>query len=110
MALATILGFDIWSLNVKQPYIQSASALQLDDFIRSDEMELYPGELLKLVKPFHRLSDSGDNWSERFAKFHTKNLRMQQSTGDFSLFFHRVANQLVALSGTYVDEVMQAST
>ena len=35
---------------------------------------------------------------------------MKQSTGDFALFFRRVADKLVALSGTYVDDVIQASS
>lgn len=110
IALATILGFDVWTMDVKQAYLQSAVALQRDVFIRPDQIELKPGELLKLVQPVYGLSDSGDYWCETFAKFHTNNLRMQQSTGDFALFFRRIANQLVALSGTYVDDVIQAST
>ncbi len=35
---------------------------------------------------------------------------MQQKTGDFALFFRRETDKLVALSGSYVDDVIQAGT
>lgn len=33
---------------------------------------------------------------------------MKQSTGDVALFFRKIADGLVALSGTYVDDTLQA--
>lgn len=109
MALATILGFDVWSLDVRQAYLQSASELRRNVFVRPKEMDLLPGELLQIIRPLHGLSDSGDYWCETFSKFHIHNLRMQQSTGDFALFFRRCADSLMALSGSYVDDIIQAS-
>ena len=109
MALATILGFDIWSLDVRQAYIQSAAALQRDVYIKPKELDLGPGELLQIIKPLYGLSDSGDYWCETFACFHIHDLRMKQATGDFALFFRRSADKLVTLSGCYVDDVLQAS-
>jgi hypothetical protein len=35
---------------------------------------------------------------------------MKQTTGDFSLFFKRVKNKRVGLSGSYVDDVLRAGT
>ena len=109
MALATILGFDVWSLDVRQAYIQSASQLQRDVYIKPKELELGPQQLLKISKLLYGLSDSGDCWCETFARFHTHNLRMEQATGDFDLFFRCCSDKLVALSGCYVDDVLQAS-
>ena len=42
-------------------------------------------------------------------KSNVHNLRMRQATGDFALFLHRCSDQLVALSGSYVDKVLQSS-
>jgi hypothetical protein len=41
---------------------------------------------------------------------HIDNLRMQQTVGDFSLFFARTSGQLLGLSGTYVDDILRAVT
>lgn len=109
VALATILGFDLWSMDVKQAYLQSASNLRRDVYVRPDEMNLSPNELLQIIKPLYGLSDSGDYWCETFSRFHIHDLRMEQSTGDFALFFKRFANTLVAMSASYVDDVLQAS-
>lgn len=61
------------------------------------------------MKPLYGLSDSGDCWFEPFAKFHIHTVCMEQATGDFDLSFRRCADSHVALSGAYVDDVIQAS-
>ena len=86
-ALATILGFDIWSLDVKQAYLQSASKLQRQVYTRPESIELGPDERLQVLRPLYGLTDSEDYWCETNSRFHVDKLRMQQSTGDFSLFF-----------------------
>ena len=60
MALATILGFDFWSLDVKQAYLCSASKLLHNVFIKPQELDLGPGELVELFLPIYGLTDSGD--------------------------------------------------
>ena len=110
VALATMLGFDLWSLDVKQAYLQSSANLRRDVFVRPKELNLAPDELLQVIKPLYGLTDSGDYWCETFARFHVRDLRMKQSTGDFALFFKRFSESLVALSATYVDDVLQASS
>lgn len=51
MDLATILGSDIWSLDVKQVYLQSAKSIQRKVYIEPKEMDLVPGELLEVILP-----------------------------------------------------------
>ena len=109
-ALATILGFDILSLDVNQTYLKSASNLKRQVYTRPESIELGPDELLQVLRPLYGLTDSGDYWCDMNSRFHVDKLRMQQSTGDFPLFFRRLCNRLVDVSGTYVDDVIQGGT
>lgn len=108
LAQATFLGFDIWSFDVTQAYLQSAEELKRDEFTKPKEIELQPGELLQLLQPLYGLSDSGDHCCETLAKFHVNNLRIKQATGDLSIFFRRMANRLTALPGIYENDGVQA--
>jgi len=65
---------------------------------------------LQVVKPLYGLSDAGDYWGETIKEHHLQELNMEQSSGDFSLFVKRIADGLVGLSGTYVDDIMRAGT
>ena len=95
---------------MKQAYLQSSANLRRDVFFRPKELNLAPDELLQIIKPLYGLTDSGAYWCETFARFHVRDLRMKQSTGDFALFFKRFSESLVALSATYVDDVQQGSS
>ena len=110
LALATILGLSVWNGDVKQSYIQSAALLQRKIFIRPREIELHPNELVQVLLPLYGLTESGEYWYETYSHSHKFDLRMQQATGDFALFFRRCMNRLVALSGTYVDDTLMAAT
>lgn len=105
LTLRKILSFDVWSLNVSQAYLQSASR-RSDVLIRHKELYLLLGELFLFVKPLYGLSDSGDYWRETLTKFHLHNQRMEKSTGDFALIFRLCTESLEALSGSYVDDVV----
>jgi Reverse transcriptase (RNA-dependent DNA polymerase) len=110
LALASIFGFDLWSSDVNQAYLQSASKLQRDIFIRPEELNFGLNELLKLFLPLYGLTEGGDYWRETLTKHHTDDLKMKQTKGDFSLFFKHVANRLVGLSGSFVDDLVRAGT
>lgn len=110
LALATIFGFDLWSTDINQAYLQSASNLRREIFVRPDVLELDKDQLLQVVKPLYGLSDAGDYWGETLTEQHLKELNMEQATGDFSLFFKRVLDKLTGLSGTYVDDILRAGT
>ncbi len=109
VALATILGLDFWSIDIQQAYLQSSTELHRTIFIRP-KMNILRFKLIHVIKSLYCLTGRGDYWCETFAKFHLHNLRMKQNTEDFALFSPRELGKLVALSGTYFDDVLQAGT
>lgn len=97
-------------VDVNQAYLKAGSKLQRQVFFKPSEIELGPNELLQIIRPLYGLSDSGDYWYETLTQCHISRLRMKQSTGDFALLFRRIADKLVGLSGSYVDDILQAGT
>ena len=110
-ALAAILGFRIGGHDVSQAYLQSASKLIRDVFIKpKKEFELPPNGLLKLLKPLYGLPDAGDYWPVTFAQHIRDDLEMQRSVGDLALFFKNVQGRLSGIAGTYADDSLLAGT
>ena len=110
LAMASIFGFKIWSTDIKQAYLQSASKLKRDVFIKPNIMELNHGELLQFINALYGLTDAGDYWGEKLHSHHVKDLRMKHTTVDFSLFFKHIGNKLVGMSGSYVDDIIRCGT
>jgi Reverse transcriptase (RNA-dependent DNA polymerase) len=110
LTFASIFGFDIWSSDVNQAYLQSAEKLQRDIFIRPVELELAPNELLQLMLPLYGITESGDYWGETLTDHHINDLNMTQTKQDFSFFFKHDAGKLVGLSGAFVDDLVRAGT
>ena len=54
------MGFNVWSIDIKQAYLQSASQLRRDLFEKPTEVSLIQNELPQIVKPHYGLSDSED--------------------------------------------------
>jgi Reverse transcriptase (RNA-dependent DNA polymerase) len=79
-------------------------------FIRPNELELAQDKLLQVFKPLYGLSDSGDYWAETLVQHHIRALRMSQATAEFSLFFKTIAGELSGISGTHVEDLLQAGT
>jgi Reverse transcriptase (RNA-dependent DNA polymerase) len=107
-ALASILGFRMWSTDIKQAYLQSAEDLKREIYVRPDVMKLPPYELLQFVKPLYGLEDSGDYWHKTLTAHHITKLLMEQSTGDFSFFFRKKDKELYGMSGTHVDDIFSS--
>lgn len=96
-------------VNRHQPSLyKSVSNLRRKTFVRPDILELGTDEIIQVVKQLHGLSDAGDYWGEKLKDHHRKKLYMEQTTGDFSLFFTRTLNKIIGLSGTYVDYIIRA--
>jgi hypothetical protein len=110
LALASVFGFDLWSSDVNQAYLQSAEQLQRDIFIRPDELILAPNELLQLILPLYGITESGDYWDETLTEHHTNDLGMTRTKQDFSLYFKHAASKRVGLSGAFVDDLLRAGT
>lgn len=111
IALAAVFEFPIWSHDVSQAYLQSADELMRDVYIKpSQEFELGPYHLLKLLKPLYGLSDSGDYWHVTFAKHIQQDLGMVKMIGDMSAFYKHIRGRLAGLAGTYVDDCIMTGS
>ena len=107
LALAAIFGFRLWSIDVNNAYLQSASNLLRDVYLKpGKDFELPSGHLLKLLRPLYGLADSGDYWNETFAQHIKQDLKMKATAQDMSFFFRKVGNKLKGLIGTYVDDTL----
>ena len=79
LGLAALHGFDVWTSDVRQAYIQSAEPLMRDIFIRNPvpEFALDPHQCLQLLKPLYGLCESGDLWHKALDDHHRKDLKMR---------------------------------
>lgn len=110
LSLAAIFGFNIWSQDITQAYIQSSEKLMRHIYIKpSKELRLSKDYLLKLLKPLYGLSDSGDSWYSTFTS-HLKDdlydLCMSSCITDPALFFKTIDGQLRGVVGCYVDDTI----
>jgi hypothetical protein len=109
IALAAIMGFTIWLEDVTQAFVQSLRELLRDVFVEtSKELELDSDLVLKLLDPLYGLSDAGDYWARTLLDHHRMDLHMTPTVSDGSLFFLRVAENLIGMSATYVDDSLRA--
>jgi hypothetical protein len=69
LAVAAVLGFDVWSTDVNQAYLQSACRLKRELFIQPKEIELGKNEFLQLLLPLYGLAESGDYWGETITDY-----------------------------------------
>jgi hypothetical protein len=112
IALAAVLGFPVWTVDIQQAYLQSATPLLRDVYVKPDPQAIRLGndELLRLLKPLYGLEDAGDYWAVTLSRFHTDHLGLQQTAGDFALFFRSIRGRLLGMSGSYVDDLIQSGT
>jgi hypothetical protein len=110
LALTATLGFNIWTIEVNQAYLQAAVDLQRKIFTKPDVLRLGEDELLQVIKPLYGLSGSGDYSAETLSAHHIADLRMTQATADFSLFFKSLGGRLIGASGAHVDDMIQIGT
>lgn len=98
-ALAAVFGLRVWSHGITQAYLQSASKLMRDVYLKpSKEFELSSDQLVKLLKPLYGLADSGGYWNVTMAKHREDDLGLKHTAGDMSLFLRKfVAGFLVSL-------------
>lgn len=111
IALAACFGFRVWSQDISQAYLQSASELIRDVYLKpGKDFEIEGRKLLKLLRPLYGLSDSGDYWNTTFSEHIKKSLGMTTTLEDYSFFFKKARGQLTGLLGSYVDDVISAGT
>lgn len=65
--LSAISGFQLYSSDVTQAYLQSSEHLTRKLYLDpSKEINLKPNKLIQLLKPLHGLAESGDYWGRTF--------------------------------------------
>eukprot|EP00737_Agarophyton_chilense_P000247 gb/GEZJ01000282.1/.p1 GENE.gb/GEZJ01000282.1/~~gb/GEZJ01000282.1/.p1 ORF type:complete len:768 (+),score=79.54 gb/GEZJ01000282.1/:1785-4088(+) len=109
LALAAIHGFNVWTPDIRQAYLQSAEPLVRQIFIKDTvpEFELNPGQCLQLLKPLYGLCESGDLWYKTMDDHHRKELGMQRFRFDPALYMLMCNGILRGLSGGYVDDLIR---
>ncbi len=110
VALGTILGLNFTVADWKQGYVQSKSELRRKVFIKPQELNLAPDELVRVLRPVYGLPDAGEYWSDTLSNHLREHCQFQQSATDLSLWLRTVAGKLLALAATYVDDVLLAAT
>lgn len=104
VTIAAICGFALRMQDVAQAYLQAGEELRMEVYIKTPaELQLGPGNLLRIVKFLYGLSDSGDYWYETFSKHLRKDFRMEPSTGDMYFYYRKVNGKLSGIIGSYVD-------
>eukprot|EP00171_Calliarthron_tuberculosum_P023641 IDg23641t1 len=112
LALASMHGFDIWTSDVRQAYLQSAEPLSRDIFIKTPpmEFELESHQCLQLLKPLYGLCESGDLWHKTLDEHHRNDLGMTPFRSDPALYYTKSNGLLIGLSGGYVDDLLRAGS
>jgi Reverse transcriptase (RNA-dependent DNA polymerase) len=111
LALASICGFEMWTLDTSQALLQAANENMRDIFLQPPkEMELSSDEFLKLMKPLYGLCDSSDRWHHTLRHHHVHDLQMEPLDADPSLYFRSLGKRLIGLSGVYVDDMLRCGT
>jgi hypothetical protein len=83
VGLAAVFGFCPFSVDVTQAYLQSAFRLMRDVYVTpTEEFELRPDQVLKLLKPLYGLSDSRDYWGATMRRHFDEDLVLTGLTGD----------------------------
>jgi nucleoside diphosphate kinase len=83
VGLAAVFGFRLYSTDVQQAYLQSASELMRNVYIRpTGEFELHSKQILKLLRPLYGLTDAGDYWADTIRRHFEKDIGMTSVTGD----------------------------
>lgn len=91
LSLATIFGFNLWSKDMTLAYIQGASKIMQQVYLKwKPGFQLTDDQLLEILRPLYGLADSGDYWHGTFLKHLKSDLNMQSTACDPSLFFKQI--------------------
>lgn len=91
IALVTIFDIRMWSQDVSQTYVQSASHLTRDDFVNPRHgCKIQSFQLLKLFKPLSVLSDKTDYWHAMMTNQLKEDFGKTLTTGDLARFVKKI--------------------
>ena len=110
LTLSAMHGFETWTSDVTQAYLQSAKPLNREVYIRNPppEFELADDEALVLLRALYGLGESGDLWHETLDEHHRSDLGMTPLRSDPACYFALREGVLQGMSGTYVDDMLRA--
>jgi Reverse transcriptase (RNA-dependent DNA polymerase) len=109
VGLADVYGFRLFSVDVTQAYLQSAFKFMRDVYVTpTDEFELRPDQVLKLLTPMYVLSDSGGYWGATMRHHFDEDLGMTILTGDAAMFVKTIRGELSGIICSNVDDLLQA--
>jgi hypothetical protein len=111
MAIASIFGFRLASVDVAQAYLQAAEPLLRDIYVKlpPGTIELDETELVQLLKPLYGLSESGDYWASTLNDVLLSRMNLTQAQSDMTVFFRKLATRLVLIHGSHVDDIIHAA-
>ena len=110
-SIASNHGFDIWTQDVTQAYLQSTEKLLRKVYLKPPkELNLSSDEVLELLKPLYGLPDSGDYWNKTISNHVTNDLGMTPTYIDNALFIKVEEDKLLGLTGIYVDDSIHSGT
>jgi Reverse transcriptase (RNA-dependent DNA polymerase) len=111
IGLAAIFGFRVCTHDVQQAYLQSAENLLRDVYLKPPAvLNLSSDTMLKLLRPLYGLCDAGDYWARTILDHLTKDVTLVQTVGDSGLFFQNMNRKLVALTASFIDDLLMAGT
>ncbi len=83
------MGSDVWTESISQGYLQSATELLREVYLRPNrKLRLPAGYVLKLLRPLYGLADSGEYWHATFSKQLGDGLEIKAVARDISLFLY----------------------
>lgn len=65
--------------------------------------------LLKLLKPFYRISQRGDYWARAFREHVIEDLELENYTSDKEICYESSQGRLLCFCTTYVDNALYAT-
>ena len=109
LAIAAIFGFDIWTADIRQAYLQASEPIGGHIFIKraTPEFELSPDQCLQVLQPLYGLCDAGDLWHTTLDKHRREEMRMEQFKTDCALYYQQGQKKLEGMSGFYVDDLLR---
>ncbi len=117
IALIAGKGFQIWSRDISQAFLQSEDPLRRTVYIRPPKGEhilerigAEPGSLLHAIKPQYGLSDAPGYWWQTFRRWHVEDLGMKPSLLDPCLFYKLNDTELQGIQVTQVDDTLGGGT
>lgn len=81
-------GFEFWTIDIIQAYLQSTEPLTPEIFIgkTAPELEVRNDQRLKLLRPLYDLCDSGDFLHDTINKLYRHELHMKKMSIDHALY------------------------